>query len=219
MRRQSFVRLCSLAAAAQFQARLGGVAAAAEAKAFNRVQLVDGAGKPLSVRRLSVQEAYVFLYPYLGTPSFLIHLPAAAAAGAGPERTIVAFSAICAHQLSYPSKEGSPITYSAENSAVAGRSGVIVCCAHNSVYDPAQGAKVVGGPAPQPLATIALEYDNKSGGLYATGVVGPDRFEQFFRAYAEELIAGYGRGQARRLAAGTAAAIPLSEYCHAPLHC
>ena len=44
---------------------------------------------------------------------------------------------------------------------------VIHCCADHSVYDPAEGARVVSGPAPQPLAAILLEYAAADDGLYA----------------------------------------------------
>ena len=82
--------------------------------------------------------------------------PGRGASGAG--RNVVAFSAICAHKLAYPTREVSFIRYQRESSATSSAR-VIHCCADHSVYDPAQGARVVAGPAPQPLAGIVLEYD------------------------------------------------------------
>src|SRR5438552_3337692 len=76
----------------------------------------------------------------------------------GARRSIVAYSAICAHKLAYPTREISFIRYQEQPSKTS-KGGVIHCCAEHSVYDPAAGARVVSGPAPQPLAAIVLDYD------------------------------------------------------------
>jgi Rieske Fe-S protein len=47
---------------------------------------------------------------------------------------------------------------------------MIHCCAEHSEYDPAAGAKVMAGPAKQPLATILLDYDATTDELSATGL-------------------------------------------------
>jgi hypothetical protein len=60
---------------------------------------------------------------------------------------------------------------------------VISCCSDRSVYDPAAGARVVSGPAPQPLATILLEHDPKSDEATAIGTIGGEMFEEFFRRF------------------------------------
>ncbi|HEY9084855.1 MAG TPA: hypothetical protein VIN40_02800 [Candidatus Tyrphobacter sp.] len=216
MRRRSFIGICSAALGAQVSARLASARALALTP-FNRVALVDAGGASLRVSALSTAQAYIFHYPYRGTPAFLIRLESAAAGGVGPGNAVVAFSAICAHQLSHPSKDFSPITYSAGYSNVAGRAGAIVCCAHHSVYDPAAGARVLSGPAPQALAAIELACEGDC--LFATGVRGPDRFDDFFRAFAEDLINEFGRGQARMLAQGNATTILLDRYTQDPLHC
>jgi Rieske Fe-S protein len=121
--------------------------------------------------------SYVFHYPYVTTPCFLIDLGAPAEAGAeletsdgrpyrwtggvGPGRSIVAFSAICAHRMSYPTRNVSFIDYRHKpmNTEAAGddwwsRGQVIYCCSEGSVYDPSDGARVLAGPAPQPLAAV-----------------------------------------------------------------
>ncbi len=219
MRRDSFVRICGAAFAAQIQARLTAAADASQPTSFNRVGLVNETQAPVRAGDLGLAEAYVFHYPYRATPCFLIRLGRTAAGGVGPDRTVVAFSAICAHQLSYPSKEFSPIRYSAGYSQVAQRSGAIVCCAHHSVYDPADGARVLSGPAPHPLATIALQHDPKTDYLYATGVHGPDRFYDFFIAYKEELIDAYGRGKEREPATESAIVVPLDRYTRDVIVC
>ena len=221
MRRASFVTLCGGAlAAAQLAERLTAAASAAEYKEFNRVKLVDTAGNSLRAQSLFTTEAYVFRYPYNATPCFLIDLgKRPGSGGVGPRGTIVAFTAICAHQLSYPTASASPIAYSPGESHVAGRPGVIVCCAHLSVYDPAQDGRVVSGPAPQPLTAIALEYTALNDELYATGVIGGDRFDDFFKAFKGDLVAALGPGVPRRLVAETSTVVPLSKFTTESLYC
>src|SRR5258707_10387084 len=77
--------------------------------------------------------------------------------GVGPRRSVVAYSAICAHQLAYPTKEISFISYRTEKSARNRLGNVIHCCAEHSQYDPAEGARVLAGPAPAPLGASPLE--------------------------------------------------------------
>lgn len=62
---------------------------------------------------------------------------------------IVAYSAVCAH-------EGCPVTGWIEDQGKQ----VLKCFCHNSEYDPRQGALVVFGPAPRPLAALPVKIDN-----------------------------------------------------------
>lgn len=233
MDRRKFIKVCTAGAVlVGMEGRLDASAHAGEVKEFNRVKLVDGQGNPIKAKQLSTKEAYLFQYPFMGTPCFLINLPNKPAAdikltadsgdytwqgGVGPDGKIVAFTAICAHQLSYPTKESAPINYYAdEKSEVAGKAGVIVCCEHDRVYDPAQGGKMVAQnkKATQPLAAISLEYDPASDELYAKGVYGGERFADFFKSYKRELLQEYGPGVAKQDVAETTAAIPISQYSH-----
>ncbi len=154
---------------------------------YRKVLLVDIHGDPIRAGALAAETNYVFQYPYAATPCFLLRLPKAVRSGAtlrrengtryewsggvGPDRAIVAFSAICAHKLAYPTKEVSFIRYQRERSPTSGGA-VIHCCADHSVYDPLEGARVVSGPAPQPLAAIALDHEPSTDRLYATGTIG-----------------------------------------------
>jgi arsenite oxidase small subunit len=170
-----------------------------------RSQLVDVFGQPFLAKGLEPGVAHVFTYPYVATPAFLIALdqPVAASAqtteaqqrydapaGVGARRQIVAFSAICAHKLMYPTPQ---ISFIGLRKGVAAEPAqVIHCCGDDSRYDPAQGAKVLAGPAPQPLAAIVLEWDAKTDALHAVGVQGSDRFAAFFEKYAFKLEMEHG---------------------------
>jgi Rieske Fe-S protein len=101
-------------------------AADARPRSYGRVLLLDERGTPLKVASLKPQTNYVFHYPFEATPVFLLDLGKPAAAtqlqtrdrqsyqwpgGIGPRRSLVAFSAICAHKLVYPTKELSFISF------------------------------------------------------------------------------------------------------------
>jgi Rieske Fe-S protein len=228
MDRRNFIKVCSASAAAIAAGAQRGLAHAGTVRDFARVKLVDADGKPLKAASLGSKEAYVFNYPYAGTPCFLISLPAAApggatlrteageaytfAGGVGPNRNIVAYLAICTHQFAYPKKAESQISYNAGQSEVAGRTASITCCAHNSAFDPAAGGQVIGGPAKEPLAAIRLEHDAATDELFATGVVGADLIDSFFKKYKARLNAEMGFGKYREATEGSALAVPLSKY-------
>jgi len=167
--------------------------------------LVDALGTPIAARTLKPGEAFVFAYPFVATPAFLFALPAAVAAtaladeaqaaydapaGVGPARAIVAFSAICAHKLMYPTPQ---ISFIGLRRGFDGEPAhVIHCCGDQSRYDPAAGARVIGGPAPQPLAAVLLEWDAKTDRLHAVGTRGGERFDAFFDKYAFKLDLDHG---------------------------
>ncbi len=67
-----------------------------------------------------------------GQPAVLVHLDSG---------DFVAYSAVCTHQ-------GCTVAY---------KDGKLACPCHGSVYDPANGAKVVAGPAPSPLPNIPVK--------------------------------------------------------------
>ena len=177
---------------------------------------------------------YVFNYPYAGTPCFLLDLgrPVVAArellradgsayawsGGVGPSRSIVAYSAICAHKLAYPTREVSFIRFQPDRSPTSDGD-VIHCCADHSVYDPSAGARVMSGPAPQPLAAIVLEYDPERDALAAIGTVGAEQFDAFFHKYDFKLALEYGQGHARQPAGDTTVVRELAQYCRQTIRC
>jgi Rieske Fe-S protein len=205
---------------------------------FNRVQLVDADGKPFAINRLEAEREYVFFYPYVCTPCFLLNLgkptqvvdlkTAAGkhyrwAGGVGPQGAIVAFAAICSHKLTHPSQPVSfigyrqqPVGFLTKNNVVERRAAVIQCCSEHSIYDPAQGAKVLAGPAPQPLASIALE--EQGGVLHAVGVYGGSVYQRFFERFGFRLELEFGQ-RAREPVEGSAAVIPIEQYTRQRIQC
>ena len=199
-------------------------------------------GTAINADTLEVGESYVFNYPYTTTPCFLLNLgkPTARDAslttengtpyvwegGCGPERSIVAFCAICAHKMSHPAKSVSFINYRHEivsfrdaQELTAQRSQVIYCCSEKSVYDPADGARVLGGPAPQPLATIALEHDDTNGNIYAIGTSGGEMYQKYFDAFEFRLALEFETSDIRRPARNVAAVVGIAEYSRTQMMC
>jgi len=231
MLRRDFLKLCALPAAG---AAAPSLAADARPHYYARVKLVDEKGAPLLARAVPVERNLIFDYPYASTPCFLlnlakpVHAPArlrTAAAqsyewegGVGATRSIVAYSAICAHKLTYPTREISFISYRAEKSPGNKLGAVIHCCSEHSQYDPADGGRVVAGPAPQPLAAILLEHDPRSDELHAVGTLGGELFREFFDKYAFRLQMEIGR-TAHEAVTGTCVVKELENYCRQQVKC
>ena len=235
MDRRHFIKLCGTTLLlVRSQARAWASEPAAPLQRYARVALVDGEGRPVRAAKLAKDETYVFFYPYAGTPCYLIRLGTLIESenlttadgrrydwtgGVGPGRDVVAYSAICSHLMTHPTRAASFINYHAAADELSGRRNVITCCAHGSVFDPARGAKVIAGPAPQPLAAIALEHDPSSDGLFAIGTFGGEQFREFFKDFKRELRDEFGRGQAKQAVDGQAVVVPLAEYSRQRIHC
>ena len=234
MERRRFVTGCAAFATVAGLSASARAWAAATPHFYSRARLVDIHGDPLKVRQLASRTNYVFSYPFAATPCFLLDLgrPVAAAAsllradgatyawsgGVGARHSVVAFSAICAHKLAYPTREVSFIRFQPSRSPTSDGN-VIHCCADHSVYDPAAGARVVSGPAPQPLAAILLDYDPERDELSALGTVGAEQFDAFFRKYDFKLTLDYGAGKARLPVGATTVVRELTEYCRQTIQC
>src|SRR5262249_1926809 len=106
-----------------------------------------------------------------------------------------------------------------ESASKTSKGGVIHCCADHSVYDPAAGARVVSGPAPQPLAAIVLDYDAKTDQLFAVGTVGAEQFDAFFAKYDFKLGMEFRAGKARLPVGQTAACREMSQVCRQTVQC
>jgi Rieske Fe-S protein len=234
MERREFLRFCAASAAASAATGSAAIAADARPHFYGKAQLVDDGGAPLRAQAIPAGRNLIFHYPFAGTPCFLLNLgrPAKASAllktadnrayqwhgGVGEQHSIVAYSAICAHKLTYPTRDISFISFRAEASASNKHANVIHCCSEHSQYDPAEGGRVVAGPAPQPLAAILLEYDPASDGLAAVGTLGGEMFNEFFAKY-EFRLAMDGGGRAKRAVSGTAAVTALENYCRQQVKC
>ena len=70
-----------------------------------------------------------------GSPAVLVRLE---------NGDFVAYSAVCTHQ----------------SCTVAYKKGQLACPCHGSVFDPAEGAAVIAGPAPRPLPEIPVKVEN-----------------------------------------------------------
>jgi arsenite oxidase small subunit len=231
VKRREFVQLCTAAAACGAAPALSADRAA---RLHGRARLVDEKGQPIRVDALTQDVTYVFDYPFVATPCFLIRLdrptpqsvelrtesgqPYRWDGGVGPQRSVVAYSAICAHKMTYPTKQVSFIGYRAQPSPVAPSGRVITCCSDRSVYDPSNGARVVSGPAPQPLAAVLLEHDARTNEVWAVGTYGGDKFDEFFRKYDFRLQLEVGP-RARTAVDGNAVVRELTRYSNQWAQC
>jgi rieske iron-sulfur protein len=80
------------------------------------------------------------------------------------DQGFVAYSAICTHlgcTVSWVENKQSPSASYTE------------CFCHNSIFNPARGAKVIGGPAPIPLAQIGVKVSRDGTLVFTSGFSGP----------------------------------------------
>jgi Rieske Fe-S protein len=242
LNRRGFVKLCA-SALAMITASPGVLARkTGTLQQYQRVKLVDKWDHPVTVAHLKVGENYLFHYPYVSTPCFLLNLgkptaqqtvletkdgkPYVWQGGVGPQRSVVAFSAICAHKMTHPTQEVNFINYRHKtvkflnkDKELSARSNIIYCCSERSVYDPTQGARVLGGPAPQPLAAILLEYNEQTDTLEAVGTYGGDMFDEYFEIFAFRLRLEYRTSDVEAKLVHTTTVLPLAEYCRNQVLC
>lgn len=243
MKRREFVKLCASAVA--------GVSASpellgedkSEPHFYERVALIDRHNQePVRAASLEVGETYLFHYPFVTTPCFLINLGRPLTnrenleteegnhylwpGGVGPNRSVVAFSAICAHKMSHPAPSVSFINYrhgSASfrdhNKNIVQDEGIIYCCSEKSVYDPARGGRVLGGPAPQPLATIALDYVQAEDSFYATATIGGEMFDRYFETFGQRLVLDHERTDIYRESSGSTELMRMRDFCTNQIMC
>ncbi len=236
MERRDFIRVCT-ASALGLGAHQAFAVGDAKPRQYARTMLTDDTGRPLQASRLAVGENYVFNYPFAGTPCFLINLGKPTAqgvslktengaayqwpGGVGHQRAIVGYSAICSHKLTYPTRQISFISYRDQSTASKiSKPHMIHCCSEHSEYDPAAGARVMGGPAPQPLCAILLEYDPAADTLHATGTLGGEMFNTFFSKYEMRLALEHGSAtHAQQQVAKKTPAITLAQFCKQQVRC
>ncbi len=201
---------------------------------YDRARLVDIHGAPLKARALVAETNYIFHYPFVSTPCFLLNLgrPAMAEAtlrredgttyawngGVGPGARSLLFrrSARTSSRTRRATCRSSAISRSRSATSDAH---VIHCCADHSVYDPASGARVLAGPAPQPLAAILLDHDPATDELSALGTVGAEQFDAFFRKYEFKLALDHGQASAQKRVGKSAVVRELAQYCKQTIQC
>lgn len=234
MDRRDFLGSCGAGAAcASAGAALPAFAADARPRPYARALLVDARGERLKAASLQPLANYVFHYPYEATPVFLLDLQQAALpqslstrsrdtyawpGGVGPRRSLVAFSAICAHKLVYPTPQVSFISFRRQRASRGVRDGLIHCCAEHSQYDPSRGAVVLSGPAEQPLCAVLLDHDPRDDSLTAYATLGGELFDDFFRKYEAKLSLDVGP-RAKHSVAGRATVLPLEKFCRNAIQC
>jgi arsenite oxidase small subunit len=232
MERRQFVKACALATVASSLPALAN--GNAKPNFYGRAKLTGPDGRPLKSRNIPVNTNFIFHYPYAGTPCFLLNLgkPVDVSArlktadarayewsgGVGANDSVVAYSAICTHKLTYPTRDISFISFRPEETPTSRFSRVIHCCSEHSQYDPARGAKVLAGPAPQPLAAILLEYDRDHDELWAVGTLGAEMFDDFFKKYEFRLAIEFG-GRAHNSVDGQCTVTELSDFCRQQVKC
>lgn len=198
--------------------------------AYERVQLVDASGAPIKASALKKETNYVFNYPYRSTPALLLNLEESTAkdvkltsedgqeyiwkSGVGASNSIVSYSAICSHQLAHPTPDDSFIQYVRKDQKTMAyeKGGVIVCSSHLSAFDAKRGAARLSGPAAQPLASVVLEVASDDT-IWAVGVLGPDKFHDYFSAFKPEFKMYYdNKRAAKKLVKISAPTVTLNEY-------
>jgi len=234
MDRRSFIESCTAGAACvSAAAALPAFAGDAKPRPYAPVLLVTPRGDPLKAADLKPRTNYVFHYPFEATPVFLLDLgkPAlpqslstksrdayAWPGGVGPRKSVVAFSAICAHQLVYPTRDVSFISFRKTRAQRGVQDELIHCCADHSQYDPARGAQVLSGPATQPLCAVLLSHEPKTDQLTAYATLGGELFDDFFRKYEMKLSLDVGP-KARNTVTGQAVVMELDKFCRNSIQC
>lgn len=199
-------------------------------KTYEKIQLKDDKGNPLKASSLMSEENYVFNYPFISTPCILVDLGEPTEkkvrlqaddgtnyvfeSGVGVKGSIVAFSAICPHQLTHPTPDDSFFKYvpRAGKTMAFDKAGVFVCSSHLSAFDPKAGGKRVNGPATEGLTQIVLEIDAEDN-IWAVGALGPDRFHDYLDAFKPEFEKYYGgKRKGKKLIKEEAKVVALSNF-------
>jgi len=152
----------------------------AGAAGYPKVQLFYSDGSPVLASKYrfssSSTDLIVFNYPLDNEPNLLLNLPAPSSVGVGPNKSLVAFSAVCQHLGCTPPF----ISYYPPGACGSFNNGAafIHCVCHGSSYDPAVpapggGATLLTGPAQSALPQTLLQWDPSTDELFAVGSVGP----------------------------------------------
>ena len=231
MERRHFNKLCTglITGAASLHANAS--KARSTLKKYTKSALVLADNTPVNFSTLKAGESLIFSYPYVSTPCFLLRLSKAASAkenwpgGIGDDQSIVAFSAICSHKMSHPAKPVSHINYRSDvvnfydnKGQTKARTQLISCCSEHSVYDPADAARVLSGPAPVPLAAIELQNDS-NGNIFAVGSIGENQYHRFLEQFGFRLAMEYKVADVWQTAGETTLATPADDFSQQRIRC
>ena len=150
--RRQFLRGGATAAAAAVAA--GAVASSADA-APSLARVSYPSKKLGNARQLKIDQPVEISYPDADSPGVLLKLGHAVEGGAGPDRDIVAFSALCPHK-------GFPLNYVAADKTLD-------CPGHYSRFDCEKGGQEIWGHATQNLPQFKLRVDG-NGDIHAVAV-------------------------------------------------
>jgi arsenite oxidase small subunit len=110
--------------------------------------------KLANVRELRVGEPLT--RQYLDFNVWIVKLGERSVGGVGPDGDIVAFVPPCTHM-------GGPLVFNPKTNCA-------VCPLHYTQFDLTRGGRVVSGHATQSLPQVMLEFDERTGDIYAVGV-------------------------------------------------
>jgi Rieske Fe-S protein len=151
---------------------------------YPRVQVLDVDGSPLTTAKAMSEYSYetpdifTFNYPLRNEPNFLLNLAPAPGksggatnvpGGVGPQKSIVAYSAICQH-LGCPAPAIAYYPPGTCPNTPGGKTFYIHCSCHGSTYDVTNGASNLTGPAVLPLPQLILEWQQSDDTIWATGM-------------------------------------------------
>ena len=201
-------------------------------KTYDKIMLQDKDGKPLKSATLVKEENYVFNFPHVATPCILVLLDGPAKkgtklkaddgteyifkGGSGKDNSIVAYSAICPHQLTHPQPDTSFFQYVPTGTKTLAYDksvgGIFVCSSHLSAFTPKDGGKRVSGPATEGLTQIVLEIDDNDV-IWAVGALGPNKFHEYLKAFKDEFKKYYGnKRKAKKLVKKEAKVVTLKNF-------
>lgn len=147
---------------------------------YPKVQLMMEDGSPLKASSYPYGpndvNIHAFNYPLTNEPNLLLDLPGPAPNGVGPNRSLVAYSAICQHLGCVPPY----VSYYAPGQCGSynGGKAILHCVCHGSSYDPAVaasggGASILSGPTVSPLPQVILQWEQSTDEVYAVSMTGP----------------------------------------------
>lgn len=124
----------------------GAIGAATSTPAAQATSAPAGNGFLLaSGSQLNSNRSVTVYDPNLGEPVIVIKLKSG---------KVVAYDAVCTHA-------GCTVAYDPP-------SGIIYCPCHGAEFDPTHNAQVIGGPAPRPLAPVAIKVNGSNGNVTAS---------------------------------------------------